>query len=64
MENHSDKIFSEQRLKVVENGLKYVSILKSIDIIDIITNVEAFRNPMPKIVKQTAISELTEFIQK
>ncbi|CAF5068029.1 unnamed protein product [Rotaria sp. Silwood1] len=57
-------MFSEQQLKVLEKGLKYVPTPKSIDLVDIITNVETSLNSIPKIVKQTAISEITEFIQK
>ena len=62
--NKSSKMFSEQQLKVLEKALKYVPTPKSINLVDIITNVETSLNSTPKIIKQTAISEITEFVQK
>ncbi|CAF2836981.1 unnamed protein product [Rotaria sp. Silwood2] len=57
-------MFSEQQLKVLEKGLKHVPTPKSINLVVIITNVETSRNSIPKIIKQSAISEVTEFVQK
>ena len=64
VENYSNKKFSEQQLKVLEKGLKYVLTPESIDLVKIITNAETSLSSTTKIVKQAAISEITEFIQK
>ncbi|CAF1330184.1 unnamed protein product [Didymodactylos carnosus] len=62
--NNSNKTLTEQQLNVLEKGLKYVPTPKSIDLVDIITNVETSLKLTPKILKQVAISEVTEFVQK
>ena len=44
-------MFSEQQLKVLGKGLKYAPTPKSIDLVDIITNVATCLNSTPKVIK-------------
>jgi hypothetical protein len=60
----SDVQLSEIQKQVLEKGLKFVLMPKSIDIVETITNTEKSMSSVPSNIKQAAISEVSTFILK
>lgn len=62
--NMSNRTLSIEQLGTLAKGLRFIPTPKTINIIDTITNTETALTRAPKILKQTAISEVVTFIQK
>ncbi|CAF5155026.1 unnamed protein product, partial [Rotaria sp. Silwood1] len=60
--NRSNKTFSQQQLNVLEKGLKFIPTPKTINLVDIIANTEKSLSLSPKLIKQTAILEISTFV--
>ena len=64
MINKSKKILTDTQLKVLSKGLKFISTTESINITNIITNIEYSLKKASDIIKQAAISQISKFINK
>ncbi|CAF3361458.1 unnamed protein product [Rotaria sp. Silwood2] len=62
--NISDAQLTNDQLKVLAKGLKFIITPKALNIVDIITNIEHALHSVTPIIKQAAIAEINTFVKQ